>query len=114
VCGVHRVWALADLLLNLQHIPNFEEPLRELSQKKIETGFAALEIAGVIFKNGIKFRFLKPSTNQKLMTSRCFRLGKVEYLWSARPSCSLPKSPEARWMIYLARETSLYPPGCMG
>lgn len=63
--AIRRIWGLADMLLNLQQVEGFADPLKKLATDKVETGFAALEAAKLLFNSGTKFRFNDPTRKRK-------------------------------------------------
>ena len=56
---VLRVIQLAELLLNLQYVPNFREVLGQLKKDNIEATFAELEVGRLLVINRAPFRFVK-------------------------------------------------------
>jgi hypothetical protein len=57
-----RVTALAEMLLNLQHIPGYSECASQLqTAAMIESTFAELEVGKVLYTNRVRFEFNKPT-----------------------------------------------------
>lgn len=59
--GARRVLELAEMLLNLQSVSGFNDPLNKLRDDKVETAFAALEAAKLLHRSKTPFAFVAPT-----------------------------------------------------
>ena len=59
--GARRLIELAEMLLNLQAIPGFAEPLGKLQTDDAEAAFGALEAAKMLRRSRVRFEFVLPS-----------------------------------------------------
>jgi hypothetical protein len=60
--GFRRLWHLADMLINFQHIENFQHALSKLRNDNLEAEYGAFEAAHMLFRSAIPFRFVVEGT----------------------------------------------------
>jgi len=60
-----RLWDLAELLINLQHIDGFDELIERMKTAEAESSLAELHVGRLLYINDAQFKFVVPKMKKK-------------------------------------------------
>jgi hypothetical protein len=108
---IHRVIDLAEDLFNLQYVEGFYSPLDQLKKGNIEATVAELEVASMLSRLGVVFRFVLPlgKRGENYDLEIAFSDGRVAL---ADTKCKLESTPfgEATISDTLSKTPNQFPP----